>query len=148
MPKPRFQKPKQYQSLESRSTRSSKEFYRAPAHPSNPEYRRTGSRTIRVQPQTVRRQNIYRPVNTRNSVYRGNSRPRSNIKVYNTPTRSFSTPNTYRSPTRKNSSVTRPARSFSAPTRRFSAPVRTNTGSGSGGGGGIRRSSGSGGIRH
>lgn len=147
MPKPRFRKPKQYQSLESRSTRSSKEFYRAPARPSNPEYRRTGSRSIRVQPQTVRRQNIYRPVNTRNSVYRSNSRPRSGIKVYNTPTRSFSSPNSFRAPARRNSSVTRPTRSFSAPKRTFSAPVRTNTGSG-GGGGGVRRSSGSGGIRH
>ncbi len=147
MPKPRFQKPKQYQSLESRSTRSSKEFYRAPVRSSHPEYRNSGVRTVRPQPRIVRRQNIYRPVNTRNSVYRGNSRPHSGIKIYNAPTRSFSSPNSYSTPVRRNSSVTRPVRSSGHPTRSFSAPVRTNTSS-SGGGGGIRRSSGSGGIRH
>ena len=142
MPRPRFQKPKQYQSLESRSTRSSKEFYRAPVRPSNPRYRRTGTRTIR--PQTVRRQNVYRPTNTRRSpVYRGSSRTRSDVKVYNNRTRSFSSPNSFRAPARRGSSVSEPSRSYRAPTRTYSAPPPRST-SGSGGGG-IRRSSGSGG---
>ncbi len=149
MPKPRFQKPKQYQSLESRSTRSSKEFYRAPARPSNPEYRRSSTRTVRPQPRkAVRRQNVYRPANTRrSSVYRGSSRTRPGVRVYNNPTRSSSSPNIFRAPARRNSSVSAPSRSFSAPTRSISAPVRTRSTSGSGGGGGGRRSSGSGGIR-
>ncbi len=143
MPKPRFQKPKQYQSLESRSPRSSKEFYRAPARPSNPEYRRTPTRTVHTRPQAVR-QNVYRPTNTGKAVYRSTSRPRSGVKTYSAPTRSTSSPTIFRSPARQNSSVSRPTRSFSAPTRSISAPVRTNTGSGGGG----HRSSGSGGIRH
>ncbi len=145
MPRPRFQKPKQYQSLESRSTRSSKEFYRTPTRPSNPEYRRTGTRTIR--PHTERRQNVYRPANTRrNSVYRGrSSRTRSDVKVYNNHTRSFSSPNSFRAPARRNSSSSERSRSFSAPTRTYSAPPpRTRSTSGSGGGG-VRRGSGSGG---
>jgi len=146
MPRPRFQKPKQYQSLESRSPRSSKEFYRAPARPGNRNAGRFSPRNSRQRPQTVRRQNVYRrpPTSYRNSVYRGRSRRRSGIKVYNTPTRSFSSPNIFRAPARRSSSA--PRRSFSAPTRTFSAPVRTGSSSGSGGGG-IRRSSGSGGIR-
>lgn len=149
-PKPKFQKPKQYQSLESRSTRSSKEFYRAPARPSNPEYRKSGTRTVRPQPRrAVRRQNVYRPANTRRSpVYRGSSRTRSGVRIYNNPTRSSSSPNIFRAPARRNSSVLAPSRSFSAPTRSISAPVRTRSTSGSSGGGGGRRSSGSGGIRH
>ncbi len=147
MPKPRFQKPKQYQSLESRSTRSSKEFYRAPARPSNPEYRRSGTRTVRPQPQrTVRRQNVYRPANTRrSSVYRGSSRTRSGVKVYNNTRRSFSSPNSFRAPARRSSSSSEHSRSFSAPTRTYSTPPpRTRSTSGSGGGG-VRRGSGSGG---
>lgn len=144
MPKPRLQKPKQYQSLESRSSRSSKEFYRAPARRSNPVYRRTGTRTVRPQPRVVRRQNVYRPANVRsNPVYRGSSRTRSGVKIYNNPTRSFSSPNSFRAPARR----TEPSRSFSAPTRSISAPARIRSTSGSGGGGGGRRSSGSGGIR-
>ncbi len=149
MPRPRFQKPKQYQSLESRSTRSSKEFYRTPTRPANPGYRRPNVSIYRPQP--VRRQNIFRPANTkRNAVYRGSNRARSGIKVYNPPTRSFSSPNSFRAPARRNVSPTRrysaPTRSISAPTRSISAPVRTGSSSGSGGGG-IRRSSGGGGIR-
>jgi len=144
MPKPRFQKPKQYQSLESRSTRSSKEFYRAPARPSNPEYRKTNTKT--VQPQTVHRQNVYRPASSQNSVYRS-SRTRSGIKVYNAPTRSVSSPNTFRAPVRRNSSTsTSSAKSFSAPTRSFSAPARTSSSSRSSSGT-VRRSSSSGGIK-
>ena len=144
MPRPRFQKPKQYQSLESRSPRSSKEFYRAPTRPGNRNVRGFSLRNNRQRPQTVRRQNVYRPTGTRNSVYRGN---RSRIKIYNAPTRSFSSPNIFRAPVRRSSSGLRPTRSFRAPpTRIFSAPpIRTGSSSGSGGGG--RRSSGSGGIR-
>ncbi len=147
MPRPRFQKPKQYQSLESRSPRSSKEFYRAPTRPGNRNVREFSPRNSKQHPQSVRRQNIFRrPAGTRNSIYRGNSRSRSGVKVYNTPTRSFSSPNIFRAPARRNSSGSRPTRSFKAPTRTFSAPIRTGSSSGSGGGG-IRRSSGSGGIR-
>ncbi|GMT45285.1 MAG: hypothetical protein IEMM0006_1117 [bacterium] len=148
MPRPRFQKPKQYQSLESRSPRSSKEFYRAPTRPENRNTGRVSPRNSRQRPQTVRRQNIYRrPAGFRNLIYRGSSRRRSGVKVYNAPTRSFSSPNIFRAPARRNSFGSRPTRSFSAPpTRSFSAPVRTGSSSGSGGGG-IRRSSGSGGIR-
>jgi len=151
MSRPRFQKPKQYQSLESRSTRSSKEFYRAPARPSNPEYRRagtrTGTRTVYPRQRTIRRQNVYRSEGPRNSVYRSR-RTRSGTRVNNAPSRSrsFFSPNNFRAPARSNSSISRPTRSFSAPTRSFSAPTRSRTTSGSGGGG-IRRSSGSGGIR-
>jgi len=142
MPKPRFQKPKQYQSLESRSPRSSKEFYRAPTRPGNRNAGRFSPRNSRPRPQTVRRQNVYRrrPAGYRNSIYRGNSRRRSGIKIYNAPTRSFSSPNIFRAPPARRSSF------GSRPTRSFSAPVRTGSSSGSGGGG-IRRSSGSGGIR-
>ncbi len=147
MPRPRFQKPKQYQSLESRSPRSSKEFYRAPTRPGNRNTGRFSPRNSRQRPQTVRRQNVYRrPASFRNSIYRGSSRRRSGVKVYNAPTRSFSSPNIFRAPARRGSFGSRPTRSFSAPTRSFSAPVRTGSSSGSGGGG-IRRSSGSGGIR-
>ena len=143
MSKPRFQKPKQYQSLESRSTRSSKEFYRAPVKRSNTEYRRPAATSVPARTQPVRRQNVYRPSGSRNAVYR-TSRPRSGVKVYSAPTRT-SSPNTFRAPVRRNTNVSSPSRSFSAPTRSFSAPVRTkSTGSG---GGGVRRSSGSGGIK-
>ena len=147
MPRPRFQKPKQYQSLESRSPRSSKEFYRAPTRPGNRNAREFTPRNSRQRPQTVRRQNVYRrPAGTRNSIYRGNSRQRSGIKIYNAPSRSFSSPNIFRAPARRNSSGSRSTPTFRAPTRTLSAPVRTGSSSGSGGGG-IRRSSGSGGIR-
>ncbi len=146
MPRPRFQKPKQYQSLESRSPRSSKEFYRAPTRPGNRNIRGFSSRNSRQRPQIMRRQNIYRPAGTRNSVYRGN-RSRSRIRVYNAPTRSFSSPNIFRAPVRRSYSGSGSTRIFSAPTRSFSAPPPVRTGSSSGSGGGGRRSSGSGGIR-
>ncbi len=145
MPRPRFQKPKQYQSLESRSTRSSKEFYRAPARPSKSEYRRTGTRTVYPRQQAIRRQNVYRSAGPRKSVYRSR-RTRSGVRINNTSSRSFFSPNNFRAPVRK-SSISRPTRSFSAPTRSFSAPTRSRTTSGSGGGGN-RGGSGSGGIRH
>ncbi len=142
MPKPRFEKPKQYRSLESSSPRSSKEFYRT-VRPSGSGYRNTSVSTVRSRPQPARVQHIYRPSGTSHSVYRGN-RPH-NVKVYSAPTRSFS-PNTFHTPVRRNSSGTTPTRNFSAPTRTFSAPVRVNTGSS--GGGTVRRSTGSGGIKH
>jgi hypothetical protein len=158
LPKPRFQKPKQYQSLESQSMRSSKEFYRPPTRPANPGYRRSNVNSSRpasnyVRPASknyvtparkypVRRQNIYRPTNSRNAVYRS-PRSRSGVKVYKAPTRSFSSPNVFRS-TYRRSGTSAPVRNISVPMRNISAPVRTNSGSG---GGGIRSSGSGGGIR-
>ena len=153
MPKPRFEKPKQYRSLESRSPRSSKEFYRTPARPVRSEYGNASVSTVRTRPQPARVQNVFRPSGSRNGVYR--SRPvRSGVKVYNAPDRIFSSPSIFRGPVRRGSSGSnRPSRSFSAPSHNFSVPVRINT-SGSGsrssgsGGGSVRRgSSGSGGIK-
>ncbi len=145
MPRPRFRKPKQYQSLGSRSARSSREFYRAPVRYYRPNYEGNRFRIGGSHPQPIRRQNIFRLPSTRDAVYRGN-RSRSGVKVYNAPSRSFYSPNIFRAPVRRNPSFSAPSRSFSAPTRTFSAPVRTGSSTG-GGGGGIRRSSGSGGIR-
>ncbi len=140
MPKPRFAKPKQYQSLESRAMRSSKEFYRTPVRSAYPKEVR---RAATVRSPRPARYNIYRPSGSRNAVYR--ARPvRSGVKVYSAPTRSGSSPDIFRAPARRNSSgTTIPTRSFSAPTRSFSAPVRSNTS----GSGGVRKSGGSGGIK-
>ena len=142
MPKPRFEKPKQYRSLESSSPRSSKEFYRAPVRPSRPEYRNSSVSTVHSRPQPSRIQHVYRPSGSHPGVYRS-SRPRE-VKIYNAPAR-FSSPNTFRVPVRRNSSVSSPVRNFTPPARSISVPVRVNTGSSGGGGG--RRSSGSGGIK-
>ena len=139
MPKPRFAKPKQYQSLESRAMRSSKEFYRTPVRSSYPQTHRAAT----VRSPRPARYNVYRPSGSRNTVYRAHP-VRSGVKVYSAPTRTGSSPNIFRAPARRNSlGTTVPTRSFSAPTRSFSVPVRTN----SSGSGGVRKSGGSGGIR-
>jgi hypothetical protein len=146
MPKPRFSKPKQYRSLESRSPRSSNEFYRTSPVRSNPESGLRNPVRVYSRPQPVRRQNVYRPVRSPHSVYR--SRPHSDIKIYSAPSR-VTFPNSYsparRGGSRSNSSgSTIPTRNFSAPTRSFTVPTRSNS---SGGGSSVRGNSGSGGIK-
>jgi hypothetical protein len=146
MPRPRFEKPKQYRSLESRSPRSSKEFYRGPVRPSGSQYRNRGAAVVHTGPQPSHVQNVFRPSGSRNRVYR--SRPvHTGVKVYSAPTRTFSSPNIYRGPVRRGSSGSGGSvpRTFTPPTRSITVPVHVRT-SGSGGGS-VPRSTGSGGKR-
>ncbi len=136
MSAPRYRKPKQYQSLDTRQPRSSNEYFR-PQPQTIINGRATRVNTVRT---ATRRFNIYRPANTRSY----NSRPvyrNSWIRTTrSTPTRRYSSPKFYSSPRYNNSNNN---------TRSYSPPVRVNTGNrgtstgsgtrGGGGGGNIRR---------
>lgn len=139
MSRPRYQKPKQYQSLDSRQPRSSKEYFRLQpqAHFYNRATRRVEYNNVR---QPAHRFNIYRPHTSRSynarPVYR-NSRARP--QRYNS-TRQYSSPQFYSAPSNNNRRI------YSAPTRGFSRPMGGSPDSG--GGGGSRGSGGGGsGIR-
>ena len=147
--RPRFQKPRQYQSLDNRNPRSSKEYYRQQP---NLLRKTTNTRTLK----TTRRFNVYRPstrqqVNQR-PVYRNTNtrtiryRPATNNRVIRT--------NNFKS-TRRNFTPTkrtyRPSNNNFNRTRSTGTTFR-NTGGNSGGsrstGGGSRTTGGGGGSPH
>lgn len=130
MSAPRYQKPKQYQSLDTRQARSINEYFRP-----QPQTIING-KTIRVN--TVRRAtqrfNIYRPSRSGSpSYYR---RPVYNRSSYrSTPVQRYTSPRFYSSPTNVRNT------GYRAP------PVRISTGSSGGGGGSRGGGGGSGHIR-
>ncbi|MBN2615310.1 MAG: hypothetical protein JXR71_06410 [Bacteroidales bacterium] len=145
--RPRYQKPKQYQSLDNRNPRSSKEYFRP--QPGNLMRTNTKSGEVRYSSPT-RRFNVYRP----NNMQRVNQRPvyrtTNNNSMRYQPSRSFSPTNNgsrIRTYSPQNSTQRTRINTFrptSAP--RFS-PSTTSTGT-SGGGGGSRTSGGGGGSPH
>ncbi len=134
MATPRYQKPKQYRSLDTRQARSSTEYFRP--QPQNIIHGKATRMNIHRAPQ---RFNIYRPSNTRSNyrrpVYR-NSWIRTNRS---TPVRQFN-----RTPQRFNSS-SQFNRVYQNNTRNYSPPVRIRTGGGGGNSGGSNNNRGSGG---
>lgn len=128
MTTPRYQKPKQYQSLDTRQVRSSTEYFRP--QPQTIIHGKATRVNIHRAPQ---RFNIYRPGNTRSNfrrpVYR-NSWIRNNRSV---PVRHFNN----RPPQRFNSSP-QFNRSYQNNTRNFNPPARINNGGGNSGGGNSR----------
>jgi len=139
LPDPRYQKPRQYQRLDSHQSRSPKVYYRTNS-PRPVRINRPGLRS-NEQPTNQRRQNVYRPSRQTKSrsVYRPSYRQPTKVKVYNRPIKNYSPSRSYSEPSRNTSA---PSRSYSAPSRSSS----NSSGSGnvsrsprSGGGGGIRR---------
>lgn len=133
--RPRYQKPKQYQSLENRNPRSSKEYFR----PQTTRFVRTApvNKTTRVNINTpVRRYNVYRPANMQRVNQRPVYRTNNNYRIRYQPTRVVSPYKSTRTYT--------PRRSYSPPkttnTYRISSPrvslptTTTNTSGGSSGG--------------
>lgn len=142
MTTPRYQKPKQYQSLDTRQVRSSNEYFRP-----QPQTIIHGKATRVNAKRTPQRFNIYRPNNTRSNfrrpVYR-NSWIRNNRSV---PVRHFNN----RPPQRFNSSP-QFNRSSQNNSRSFTPPARIGNGGGNSGGnnnsgGGNSRGGGGGNIR-
>ena len=128
---PRYQKPKQYQSLDTRQARSSTEYFRP-----QPQTIINGKATRVNTRRTPQRFNIYRPSNIRSNyrrpVYRNSNswiRTRTNRSApvrhfNNTPQRFYSSPQFNRG--NENN------------TRTYSPPARVRTGGGNSGGGGTR----------
>ncbi|MBN2637865.1 MAG: hypothetical protein JXR65_02110 [Bacteroidales bacterium] len=144
--RPRYQKPRQYQSLDNRNPRSSKEYFRT--QPNNLVRTVPANKTTRVTTNTpTRRFNVYRPENTRQVNQRPVYRTTTNSRPMYQPSRSVSpfkstrtyTPNrNYSSPRTNNSS--RPSNSSFSPSRTSTGSSGTGSSSGgsrsTGGGGG------------
>jgi hypothetical protein len=134
--KPRYQKPIQYQRIDSRRSSNPKVYYRTTRQPSSV---RSSSSVKSSRTVSVKSRNVYRPTRTtttRRSVYRPSSTQTPKVKAYSRPVRSRSTSSSYSAPTRTYRSTS---------TRSYSAPSRSSSSSSSSGSGSVSRTSRSGG---
>ena len=142
--RPRYQKPKQYQSLDNRNPRSSKEYFRP--QPGNLLRTTTTNTRTGIQYSTpTRRFNVYRPGNMRQVNQRPVYRNTNNNSMRYQPSRSFSPLNNgSRIRTYSPQNTQRIRTNNYRPSSNTFSPARISTGT-SGGSGGSRTTTGGGG---